>query len=410
MVVVGAGQAGGTAVVTLREEGFTGRVILVGREPHPPYGRPPLSKGYLSGAEEPWWVRPDEWYAENQVERLTAEAVALDPSQHRLQLADGQSLSYDRLLIATGGRNRPLELPGAGLAGVHALRTVDEADRLRQAARRGDRAIVIGMGFMGCELSAALVRAGVQVTAVFGQAQPLERVLGPEVGAAVARIHGRQGVRLSAQDSLQSIGGRGRVESVVTRALGEVACEMVVSAIGIEPDLSALTGSGIEVENGILVDARCRTSSADVFAAGDVANHLHPLFGRLRVEHFNNAEKQARCAALNMLGRDQVYDYLHTFWSDQYEHKLEYVGYAESWDRFVVRGDLEEPRFIGFYLKQGRLLAAVGLDRGGDPEMDPEEEMAVCAALVSAGATPEPEQLADQTVDLRSLLPGSSGG
>ena len=182
-----------------------------------------------------------------------------------------------------------------------------------------------------------------------------------------------------------------------------VGCDFAVVGVGIEPELPTFTGPAVEHSNGLLVDELCRAGAPDVYAAGDVANHLHPVFGRVRVEHFNNAENQGRAAARSMLGATTPYGYIHSFWSDQYEHKLEYVGHAATWDEFVVRGSPEERRLLGFYLLEGQIRAAVGLDRGGDPELDRDSEMAACARLVEQRARPAPNRLADERVDLWSL-------
>jgi 3-phenylpropionate/trans-cinnamate dioxygenase ferredoxin reductase subunit len=259
------------------------------------------------------------------------------------------------------------------------------------------------MGFIGCEVAASLTELGVRVTAILPGAAPLERVLGDQVGAAVAAIHRERGVELRSQDPVTSFEGSERVEAVRTASGARVACDFVVVGIGIEPELPRFVGEGVQQSNGILVDERCRASAPDVYAAGDVANHQHPLFGRVRVEHFNNAEKMGRAAARSMLGSTAPYDYVHSFWSDQYDHKLEYVGHATAWDRFVVRGSIEERRLLGFYLVDGEVRAAVGLDRGGDPEADPGSEMAAGARLVKDRARPAAEALADDTVDLWSL-------
>jgi 3-phenylpropionate/trans-cinnamate dioxygenase ferredoxin reductase subunit len=233
---------------------------------------------------------------------------------------------------------------------------------------------------------------------------PLERVLGEQVAGAIAQIHREHGVELLVEDTVTAFEGGERLEAVVTASGRRMDCDFAVVGIGIEPHVPEFAGPAVEQANGILVDGLCRTSLPDVFAAGDVANHLHPVFGRVRVEHYNNAERQGRAAGRAMLGRDKPYDYIHSFWSDQYEHKLEYVGHATRWDQFVVRGSVEERRLVGFYLLDGRLLAAVGLDRGGDPELDTDSEMAACARLVGERAQPEPEGLADEAADLWSLL------
>jgi 3-phenylpropionate/trans-cinnamate dioxygenase ferredoxin reductase subunit len=406
IVIVGGGLAGGNAAVTLREEGFAGPVVLISREPGIPFGRPPLSKTYLRSEEEldGWYVEPARWFEEHEVERLTGcSVVAVDAAGHTVSLDDGRELEYLKLLIATGGRNRQVHAPGAGLPGIHYLRTVAECDAIRREATADRHAVVVGMGFIGCEVAASLTQLGVRVTAAFPGRAPLERVLGDEVAAAIAAIHDEHGVVLRSGERIAAFEGAERVEAAVTAAGERVACDFVVAGVGIEPELPAFKGSSLERSNGLAVDERCRTGAPDVYAAGDVANHLHPVFGRIRVEHYNNAEKQGRAAARSMLGDDAPYDYIHSFWSDQYEHSLEYVGHATNWDQFVVRGSLEERTLLGFYLLETQVQAAVGLDRGGDPEADSASEMAACARLVATRAKPAPAQLADDQIDLWTL-------
>jgi 3-phenylpropionate/trans-cinnamate dioxygenase ferredoxin reductase subunit len=405
-LIAGGGLAGGNAAVALRGQGFEGPVALVGREPGVPFGRPPLSKGYLRSEEAlaDWYVKPPGWYDEHEIERIAASVVEVDAGAHTVVLDSGRTLHYQKLLLATGARNRRFELPGSGLAGIHQLRTLAECDAIRAEAVAGRRALVVGMSFIGCEVAASLTQLGLAVSAILPQRVPLERVLGPEAGAAIAAIHREMGVELLTEDQIAGFEGPGRVETAHTVKGTRLECDLVVAGIGVEPDVPAFAGIQPELSNGVVVDAALRAGVPDLFAAGDVANHEHPLFGRVRVEHFNNAEQQGRAAAASMLGSGAPYDYLHSFWSDQYEHKLEYVGHAQQWDRFVVRGSLAERRFLGFYLHEGRLLAAMGLDRGGDPELDRDGEMAVCARLVAAGARPREEELADEGVELSSLL------
>lgn len=406
IVIVGGGLTGGNAAVTLREEGFAGRVVLVGREPGVPFGRPPLSKTYLRSEEEldGWYVKPADWFKEHDVERLgESSVVSVDAAGHTVALDDGRELEYQKLLIATGGRNRWLNAAGGKLAGVHYLRTVAECDAIKREATAGRRAVVVGMGFIGCEVAASLTQLGVRVTAIFPGRAPLQRVLGGELAEAIGAIHRENGVELRAEDSVAAFEGAERVEAAVTTGGERVACDFVVVGVGIEPALPAFVGSSLAQANGLLVDEHCRSSAPDIYAAGDIANHLHPVFGRVRVEHYNHAEKHGRAAARSMLGADDAYDYIYSFWSDQYEHALEYVGHATKWDQFVVRGSVEERTLIGFYLLDGQLLAAAGLDRGGDPEADSESEMAACARLVGARGKPAPAQLADDRVDLWSL-------
>jgi 3-phenylpropionate/trans-cinnamate dioxygenase ferredoxin reductase component len=405
MVIVGGGKAGGIAAATLRDEGFNGPVVLVSREPGIPFGRPPLSKTYLRSEEDltDWYIRPPDWYEANDVDLRADSVVAVDPAAHALALGSGRELGYEKLLIATGGRNRRLQLPGAELPGIYYLRTVAECDAIKREAESGRRAVVVGMGFVGCEVAASLIQLGVQVTAVFPGRNPLERVLGEQLGALIGEVHRSKGVRLLPGGQVVAFHGTDRLESVVLADGERVDCDFAVVGVGIDPDVPAIAGSSVAQDNGILVDERCRSSAADVYAAGDVANHLHPVLGRIRVEHYNSAEHHGAAAARAMLGSAASFDYVHNFWSDQYEHILQYVGHATSWDDFVVRGSLRDGKFIGFYLVAGVVRAAAGFDRGGDPEWEPDSEMAASARMVANRARPGRGVLTDEGADLRSL-------
>jgi len=409
IVIVGGGLAGGNAAVTLRQEGYRGRITLISREPGIPFGRPPLSKTYLRSEEDltDWYVRPAGWYEDHDVERPGKAAVCIDAAAHIVRLDSGQELGYQKLLIATGGQNRRLTIPGADLPGLHYVRTVAECEAIKGEARPGRRAVIVGMGFIGSEVAASLTQLGVRVTTIFPGEVPLKKVLGAEVGAAIGALHRANGVELLSGEQIAAFEGNGRVETAVTASGVRVPCDFAVAGVGITPDVPAIFGAEAKQENGLLADELCRTTAPDVWAAGDVANQLHPLFGRVRVEHYNNAEKQGSAAARSMLGSTAPYDYVHSFWSDQYEHKLEYVGHAASWDDFVIRGSLDEGRLIGFYLAGGVLRAAVGLDRGGDPELDLDGEMAACARLVARRARLAPSLLADERADLWSLATDS---
>lgn len=407
IVIVGASLAGATAAGSLRDYGFDGEIHLIGAEAQFPYNRPPLSKGYLRAQErfEDQLVKPPGYYAEQHIElRLGVRATTIDAKQKFVELEGGERIVYDRLLMATGGRNRPLSMPGANLEGVYQLRTVEDCDRIRAVAQGGRRAVVMGLGFIGSEVSASLRQLGIEVVAVEGSRVPLARVLGEEVGHVLADIHRERGAELILEDSVAAIEGSVRVERVRTKKGRVLECDMVVAGIGIVPNTELLAAAGALVDNGVLVDELCRTSLADVFAAGDVTNHLHPIFGRLRVEHWNNGYQQGRAAARSLLGGEQPYDYVHSFWSDQYEHSIQYVGFATSWDRLVFRGQPDSRKFLGFYLKDGIVRAAVGLNRGGDPE-NPEVdgELKTAVNFVRSRVAVDPAQLADENVDLRRL-------
>ena len=406
-VIVGASVAGASAATALRDGGFSGEITLIGAEAQLPYNRPGLSKGYLRGQErfDAQLVNPAEEYARRNIAiRAGTRATRVDPSAHVIELEGGVRVPYDRLLVTTGGRHRALRVPGADLAGVFQLRTVEECDRIRAAARAGARAVVIGMGFIGSEVAASLRQMGVEVAVVHGHPVPLAPVLGPEVGEVLAAIHRDHGVDLALGDSVAAIEGAGRVERVRTGKGRVLPCDLVVAGVGIEPNQDLLGQAGARVDDGVLVDAHCRTSLPDVFAAGDVANHEHPLFGRLRVEHWNNGLHHGQAAARAMLGGDAPYDYVHSFWSDQYEHTIQYVGFAAAWDRLVFRGVPEGRKFLGFYLKDGVVRAAMGLDRGGDPE-DPkaDSELKLVVGMIRRRARVDPARLADESVELSTL-------
>jgi len=289
------------------------------------------------------------------------------------------------------------------LPGIYQLRTQAECEAIRQAAQPGARAVIVGMGFIGSEVAASLRQLGVQVTAVLNGPAPLTAVLGDQIGEVMAGIHRDHGVQLLTEDQVVGFEGSVQVTRAITAKGARIDCDFAVLGIGIEPVVDAVSDSQIALDNGILVDEACRTNMPDVYAAGDVANHLHPVFGRLRVEHYNNAEKQARAAARAMLGDPRPYDDIHSFWSDEYEHKIEYVGYARTWDRIVIRGSQATLQFLAFYLSNGIMKAAFGLNRGGDPEIDADSDLRACQGLIRAQVPVSDAALADDRVDLWSL-------
>ena len=413
-VIVGTGLAGGNAAATLREEGWRGRIVMLGKEPGIPFGRPPLSKTYLRGEEGlgGWIVEPAEWYADHRVELRTGVTIrGVDTRLKNVILEGEETVAYDKLLLCTGGRNRKFQVPGAETSGVYQLRTVAECDAIRRAAHPGARALIVGMGFIGSEVAASLRQLGLEVTAVLSGTAPLQAVLGNEVADVMARIHRNHGIQLVTEDKVVGFEGSEHLTRAITAKGVRIDCDLAVVAVGIEPAIEAFRASEIALDNGILVDETCRTSAPDVYAAGDVANHLHPVFGRLRVEHYNNAEKQGRAAARAMLGDQRPYDDIHTFWSDQYEDKLEYVGDGRVWDQIVIRGSQAKAQFLAFYLSKGIMKAVCGLNRGGDPELDADSELRACQGLIRAQAAVPAATLADDQVDVRSLtVPAPTGG
>jgi len=401
IAIVGASLTGQSAAATLREEGFDGRVVLVGAEPQLPYDRPPLSKNYLRGGMpfEKTLLRPPEFYRERQIEtRLGTTVVRVDVEKRALQLDGGDRLEFDNVLIATGGRNRRFPIPGLDLPGVYDLRTVADADRIRDAIARGGRAVVVGMGFIGAEVAASMRQCGLEVTAIEPFKTPLYRALGEDIGLVVEGLHRDHGVALILGDAVAAFEGKGRLERVVTRDGRRIECALAVFGLGIEPVTELVAGTGVRVDNGIVVDDLCRTNVPGVFAAGDVANHYHPVCGRqMRVEHWQNGIKQGAAAARSILGRGQPYDEVHWFWSDQYDANIQYAGFHAAWDAVVVRGSLAERKFLAFYMAEGRVESVVAVNQGRD--------LRRTLPIIKARVAIDPARLADPNVDLRTLAP-----
>jgi 3-phenylpropionate/trans-cinnamate dioxygenase ferredoxin reductase subunit len=403
-VIVGASLAGGTAAATLRQDGFAGDVILIGDERHLPYERPPLSKQYLRG-EVPFekaLVRPEGFYEANSIDtRFGDAATQIDPAERKIALTSGRSVRYDKLLIATGVRNRRPPIPGLNLQNIFDLRSVADADALRAQIVSGRKAAVIGMGFIGCEVAASLRQQGVEVVCIDPSPTPLFRVLGERLGQVMSTIHGNHGVEMVFDDVVTRFEGDRGVERVITRRGRRVDCDFAVVGVGVAPVVDFLADSGVEISNGILVDEYCRTNAQDIYAAGDVANHYHPVFQqRMRVEHWQNAMQQGAAAARSMLGTGTPYDAVHWFWSDQYDVNLQYAGFHREGDQVVVRGDVDTRGFIAFHLNHGRIDAVVALNRGKDVRR--------VMPLIKARAAVDPRQLGDESVDLRTLVEGRS--
>lgn len=400
-VVVGASLAGATAAATLRGEGFDGRIALIGAEPLAPYERPPLSKEYLRGEQplEDAFVRPPEWYAEQDIDaRFGTRAVQIDVREREVVLAGGERIAFDRLLMATGSRNRSLDAPGAGLPGVFDLRHADDADRIKEAVGQGARVVCVGMGFIGAEVAASLRMLGNDVTVVEIFETTLYRILGPAIGRVLEAVHRDHGVKMLFNEAVASFEGDGRLEAVVTSGGRRIDADVAIVGVGTEPAVELMAGTGLDQGGGIPVGPTLETAVRGVFAAGDVARQEHPLFGPIRVEHYDNAIKMGETAARNMLGAETVFGDPHWFWSDQYESEVQTAGIAPTWDWMVVRGSLEERSFCAFLLDgDGVLRSTVSLDWKQDVRRS--------FGLIAAQVAPDPTALEDPDVDLRTLVP-----
>ena len=405
-VIVGASLAGAKAAETLRDEGFAGSIVLLGTEPERPYERPPLSKGYLLGREErsSAYVHDEGWYAEHQVDlRLGVTALAIDRAGRTVQTADGGAIGYDKLLIATGASPRRLSVPGSDLKGVRYLRTLEDSERLGAAFRGGGNVVIAGAGWIGLETAAAAREFGCEVTVVEPEPAPLHQALGPELGGMFADLHREHGVRFLFGEGVSEFRGEpGRVNAVITSAGTELPADIVVVGIGAVPNADLARDAGLETGNGILVDVALRTSDADIYAAGDVANAFSPLLGRRnRVEHWSNALAGGPAAARSMLGQDVTYDPVPYFFSDQYDLGMEFAGTAApgGYDQVLYRGDRDAREFIAFWLSGGAVVAGMNVN-----VWDVTDDI---QALIRAGAEglhPDPARLTDPDVPLADLL------
>ncbi|MFI1581233.1 NAD(P)/FAD-dependent oxidoreductase [Embleya sp. NPDC020630] len=398
-VIVGASLAGAKAAETLRAEGYAGRIVLIGDEGEYPYERPPLSKGYLLGKNprDDAYVHEETWYADHDVElRLGRTVTAIDLPASAVVLDDGKRIDYAKLLLTTGATPRRLPVPGADLDGVRYLRRLADSDRLLADFRAGRRVVVIGGGWIGLETAAAARGHGCPVTVVEAAPLPLLRVLGDEVARIFLDLHTAHGVEFRLRADVAEItGDGGKVTGVRLGDGTEVAADVVVVGIGVAPNTALAEAAGLTVDNGIRTDAALRTSAADVYAAGDVANALHPVLGRgIRVEHWANALNQAPAAARSMLDRDVSYDRIPYFFTDQYELGMEYTGYAEpgEYDRVLFRGDPAGGEFIAFWLAEGRVLAGMNVNVWDVTE--------AIGQLVRSGRAVDPERLADPGIPL----------
>jgi 3-phenylpropionate/trans-cinnamate dioxygenase ferredoxin reductase subunit len=391
IVIIGAGQAGAQAAVSLRQKGFDGAITLVGDEPYQPYQRPPLSKKFLAGElpAERLALKAPKFYVDKQIELATGRrAVAIERRHRRVILDDQQALTYDKLLLALGSRVREIPVVGARLSGVHYLRTINDVTAIQANFRAGQRLVVVGGGYIGLEVAAVAKQHGLEVTVVEAMERVMARVVAPEVSQFYARVHAEAGVEILCGAGVTAFEGGDRVRHVVTDTERRIPCDLVVVGIGIVPETTLAEAALLECDDGILVDEYTMTSDADIFAAGDCTRHPSKLTGGLlRLESIANAIEQGKIAALSMLGEREAYDQVPWFWSDQYDVKLQIAGLAQNYDSVVVRGDPNTNSFAVFYLKQGRLIAVDAINR-------PREFMQ-SKKLVTQGPVIPVEELAD---------------
>jgi 3-phenylpropionate/trans-cinnamate dioxygenase ferredoxin reductase component len=406
-VIVGASVAGATAAAELRTRGFDGRIALIGAEREIPYERPPLSKAYLLGKapRESAFVREPDFYDKHQVElMLDTRVTSIDPASGRVTLDSKGELEFDRLLLATGAEPRRLQIPGAELEGVYYLRTLADSDALRERFKAGGHAVVVGSGWIGSEVAAAARQDGLEVTMLDPHKLPNERIFGREIGEFYRDVHASHGVELMLGEEVQSFDGAGSVQRVRTASGRVVECDFVVAGIGVIARTELAKAAGLELANGVAVDASLQSSAANVYAAGDVADAWHPFYKqRIRVEHWYNALNQGPVAARGMAGDAAEYDRIPYFFSDQYDVSMEYSGYATEWDQVVFRGERESGKFVAFWIKDGRVVAGMNVN-----VWDVNEQV---QALIRSRQQIDPFVLQDSEVPLDTLVgePARSG-
>ena len=400
VVIVGAGHGAGQVVATLRQQQYAGRIVLIGEESWLPYQRPPLSKKFLAGdmPAERLFVKPPSFYEDPAIDlRLGTRVEAIDRKARSVRTADGETIRYTDLVLATGSRVRRLELPGSDLAGIHYLRGIDDVNAIRDDLEPAERIVIVGAGYIGLEVAAVAAELGKTVTVVEMADRVMSRVVSPGLSSFYADVHRAAGVELRLGTGVTGFAGAGgRVSGVIVPGGETLPADLVVVGVGIVPNVELAADAGLEIDDGIVVDEHCRTTDPHVFAIGDCTAHPSRVYGRrIRLESVPNALEQARVAVLNIQGGNDVYDQVPWFWSDQYDLKLQIVGLSTGYDRTVLRGDPATRSFSCAYLRGDRLIAV-------DAVNNPKDFMQA-KALIAKGAMPDPDRLGDAAIPLKEL-------
>lgn len=400
VLIIGAGHGAGQAVASLRQEGFGGRIILVGDEAYIPYHRPPLSKKFLEGELplERLYLKPEKFYETQNVDMRLGERVAsINPADKTAELESGETISWDHLILATGSHVRRMDVPGHDLDGIHYLRTVDDVKAIQKDFDGGQKVVIVGGGYIGLEIAAVARKRGKDVTLFEMGDRILNRVVAPEMSAFYHGVHEEEGVVIHLNTGITAFEGDGHVQYAVTQDGEKFNADLVVIGIGILPAIELAEGAGIACENGVTVDAHCRTSADNIYAIGDCSNHPSPLYGRrLRLESVPNAMGQAKITAKAICGTLEEYNEIPWFWSDQYNMKLQIAGLSEGYDQIVFRGDKAARKFAAFYLKEGKLISMDGVNSPG--------EFMASKKLIMNGASPDAEKLADISVSMKDFM------
>lgn len=399
-IIIGASHAAAQLAPSLRQEGWQGHILVIGDEPYIPYQRPPLSKTYLLGEKsvDDILVRHADVYSKHDIEfKLGTRVEAVDRTHKTVTLQNGETLNYDKLALCVGTRVRTVSLPGSELEGVHYLRNIEDADRIKQNVAKNKHAVIVGGGYIGLETAAVLRKLGMQVTVLEMAPRVLARVTAPEVSAFYQRVHTEEGVTIRTEIAVSGFEGDVRVSGVLCADGSRFPADMVVIGVGVIPNVELAVEAGLAVDNGILVDQFARTADPDIVAVGDCTMHPSALYGYVRLESVPNAMEQAKSAAASLCGKEKAYTSLPWFWSDQYDLKLQIAGLNQGYDQVVIRGDRAGTRsFAAFYLKGGRLIAADCVNR-------PQEFM-ISKRLIADQIKVDAVRLADESVPFKTLL------
>ena len=398
-VIIGASHAAAQLSVSLRQDGWGGAIIMIGDEPHLPYHRPPLSKTFLSGDKriQDLLIRPATFYEKQQIQFIHGHVVSIDRERKILDLADGSRITYDKLALCTGARVRKLDIEGSDLKGVYYVRNAADIEAIQQHIQSAKHAVMIGGGYIGLETAASLRKQGIQVSLLETAPRILQRVTAPELSSFYTRIHKEQGVNIYTDISVERLVGSTQVQGVLCSDGKTIAADLVIVGIGVQPNSEFAQAAGIEVNNGIVIDAYGRTNDPDIVAAGDCTSHFNVHYQRqLRLESVPNANEQAKVAAATFCGKSKPYSALPWFWSDQYDIKLQIAGLNHGYDQLVIRGDLQNSNsFAAFYFKNKQLIAADCINR-------PLEFM-ISKKIINDNIQIDPAQFADESIDLKQL-------
>ena len=399
VVIAGAGHAAGQVAAALRHNGFDGRILLVGEEPWPPYQRPPLSKKFLAGKvpAERLYFKPPDFYDSHRIDLcLNTRITAIDRDRRDVVTAAGERIAYDTLVLATGSRARHIDVPGSDLDGLHYLRNIDDVARIRAGLDTARRVVIIGAGYIGLEVAAVTRQLGHTVTVLEMADRVMSRVVSPVVSRFYEAEHATHGVKLELSTALEAFEGDTRIDAVRLSGGRSIPADLVIVGVGIVPNTELAASANLEVDNGIVVDAQCRTADESIYAVGDCTSHPNQIYGRrIRLESVHNALEQAKTAAANICGEDASYTQVPWFWSDQYDIKLQIAGLSQGYDAVVVRGEPAKRSFSCLYIRDGVLIACDAINAPRD--------FVQSKSLIAARQKIAPERLADSSLPLGNL-------